>query len=133
MPLTLLLPIVVLGIAGIFLLIRMLQPTPDLTFSDAGTARAIWDHQNPDTPALNVHIAPDGRHVLVETEAGAGLLWAFGTDPVSRVFDRAPDLRDTGAGLILITHDFTAPRITIPLADAASRADWTAILSGQNA
>ncbi|MCB1366483.1 MAG: hypothetical protein KDK00_01860 [Rhodobacteraceae bacterium] len=131
MPLTLLLVFVVLGIAGIFLLIRALHPTPDLTFGDAAQASAIWDRQNPDMPARSLHIAPGGGHVLVETDAGPGLLWAFGADPVSRLFDTAPQLVDTGQGLTLITHDFTAPKVTIPLADPASRAAWAAILTGQ--
>lgn len=133
MPLTLLLPIVILGIAGIFLLIRALNPTPDLTFTDPAMAQALWDHQNPDAAAQAVHITPGGRHVLIETAAGAGLLWSFGADPVTRTFDTAPEVAETATGLTLTTHDFTAPRIAIPLADPASRAKWTAILTGQTA
>ena len=130
MPLSILLPLVVFGIAGIVLLIRLMRPTPPLIFTDEGHARAIWDHRNHDAPSTEIILNSAKTHALIETASGPGLLWSFGVDPVTRLLDHPFDLKDIKTGLRIVTHDFTAPNIDIPLPEATSRRRWTAILEG---
>ena len=128
MPLSVLLPLVVVGIALIWGLVRWLQPTPPLRIRDETEARAIWHHRNPETPAQTARINPGRSHALVETGAGPGLVWAMGADPVTRLIPPGTRCVETATGLRLKTGDFTAPVIDIPLPDPRERAQWAEIL-----
>jgi len=128
MPLDILLPMVVIGIAGLGLLIRLLRPTPAFCLTSPERARDIWNHRNPRHPAGEIHLNRAGTVALIKTPAGDGLLWSFGADPVTRLFVSPPVCHETGSGLRIITGDFTAPKITIPLPDPDERHLWRRVL-----
>lgn len=130
MPLQVLLPLVVIGIAAIVLLIRAMRPTPQLTFASPAQAKDIWNHRNHDCEATGARLNNAQTHALIQTRQGVGLLWAFGADPVTRHFRPPVACRQTSKGLRLVTHDFTAPLIDIPLTDEKNRYAWLQILSG---
>ncbi len=132
MPLEILLPLVVLGISGIVLLIRLLRPTPDLRFDDTEVATVMWNHRNHDAPAIATHLNMAGSHALIETAKGCGLLWSFGADPVSRLLDHPFDLVEAGLHVQINTHDFTAPVIDIGFSDAAEQAEWVELLKAKS-
>jgi|GEM_PF-2949608 len=131
MPLNILLPMVVLGIAGLVLLVRLLRPTPPLTLANRKAARALWDHRNPENPARAIHLSRSRNAALIETDTAAGLLWSMGCDPVTRLFHTAPDCHETDKTLIVRTGDFTAPKITIALPDPTERRRWRSVLEYQ--
>ena len=130
MPLTILLPLVVFGIAGIVLMIRLLHPTPPLLFDTVEEVQRLWDHRNHNAKARQTHINPDRTCALVETDAGVGLVWSFGVDPVTRLLSDPFEVSETPAGLRLETGDFTAPTIDIALTSDEDRAKWRALLGG---
>ncbi|NOX39505.1 MAG: hypothetical protein GXP05_03055 [Alphaproteobacteria bacterium] len=129
MPLQVLLPLVVIGITAIVLLIRAMRPTPPLTFATTDQAKAVWDHRNHDHEATRAHLNLAQTHALIETRQGIGLLWSFGVDPVTRHFRPPVACRQTTKGLRLVTHDFTAPIIDIPLTDRDIRTTWQQLLT----
>lgn len=130
MPLTILLPVAVLSIAFVGVLIRWLRPTPVKVFTSPHEVEEIWQHRNPETPLRNIHLNPSGTAALVETTHGPGILWAFGADPVTRLFDRPVKCRKTKTGLRIMTGDFTAPKLDILLPDPHQQQEWCAILEG---
>ncbi len=130
MPLQVLLPLVVIGITAIVLLIRAMRPTPPLTFASPDQAKAVWNHRNHALEATSARLNSAHTHALIQTRHGIGLLWSFGVDPVTRHFSPPVACRQTTKGLRLVTHDFTAPIIDIPLTDTDIRTTWQAILSG---
>lgn len=75
MPLSVLLPLVVVGITLIVVLVRLLAPTPPCRFATPDEAIAVWDRRHPDLPASAARLADDGAAALVETAGGgrAGL------------------------------------------------------------
>ena len=128
MPLSVLLPLVVLGIAGIVLLVLWLRPTPPLVMTE-DSALEIWNHRNPLAPADRVDLHPTGRFALVHTPAGPGLVWAMGADPVTRLLQPPPRVRTTPRALKLKLQDVTASAVTIPFDDPATRDRWLALLT----
>jgi len=130
-PLGVLLPMVVLGIMGLALLIRVLRPTPPLRFSSPEVARNIWDRRNPDDPACDVQLDAAESAALITTRTGAGLLWSMGADPVARRFQSRCVCVETRTGLVVKTGDFTAPKIRLVLPDRDVRRRWCQILEGQ--
>jgi hypothetical protein len=131
MPLSILLPLVVFGILGAVLLINWLRPTPPLVLETPEQVQALWDHFNHEAPAEKVHLNAGRSHALVETGAGIGVLWSFGADPVSRLLGRAYTVRDTGTGICILTGDFTAPSIDIPLPHEVQRKEWRVLLESK--
>lgn len=128
MPLNILLPIVVVGIVAIVVLIWVLNPTPRLVFRSKADVVEIWNRRNPNAEARSVVLNPDNSAALVTTRAGAGLVWSFGADAVTRPFQRSSECADTADGLVIKSHDFTAPKILIRLPRASDRVKWRAIL-----
>lgn len=128
MPLNILLPVVIAGIAGITLLILLLRPTPRLIFATADEAIEAWNRRNPFHPATRAMVNPAGTHALIVTETKPGLLWSMGADPVTRLLDMPFKLTEHNKGLVVRTDDVTAPRIAIPLHDAELRRNWRALL-----
>lgn len=129
MPLSVLLPLVVVGITLIVVLVRLLAPTPPCRFATPDEAIAVWDRRHPDLPASAARLADDGAAALVETAGGAGLVWTLGADPVTRLA-HGFTAREAADGLRLALHDFTAPNVRVHLADAADRAHWMTRLTG---
>jgi len=128
MPLDILLPMVVVGIAVIVLLIRVLRPTPPFRMRDRDDAIAIWNRHNPDDPARSVLLGPDRASALIETARGRGIIWGLGADPVTRHLRRDAECRETDRGLIIKSGDFTAPAIRLYLPSQRDRDMWRAML-----
>lgn len=115
MPLNILLILVVGGISAAVLLMHLLGRSARsvLTIEDAHSA---WHRHFPDDEIFDVTVSRDQHAALVHTGEGAGLLWSFGADTVARhLLDF--DLIEKPGRLIVIFHDFTAPRVTLRLGD----------------
>ncbi len=121
MPLEILLALVILGIAGIALLLHLTGRSARTRLS-APSARAHWLRHFPDDTVLDVTVADSGDAALVRTPAGPGLLWAFGADTVARPL-QGFDLLDTRDGVRVIFHDFAAPSVRLTLTPD-ERASW---------
>ena len=121
MPLTLLLALVIGGIAGIALILHLTGKSAQ-TMLTPEDARAAWHRHFPDDLITEVLTARDAHAALVMTSQGPGLLWSFGADTVARHL-RDFDLIDRPDGLRIAFHDFTAPHVTLHLTDAERR-DW---------
>ncbi|MCB1334711.1 MAG: hypothetical protein KDK26_13955 [Roseivivax sp.] len=114
MPLHILGPLVVIGIAGIVVLVHLLRLSAPSRFDTEETARRAWLREFPGTAVRKVRLSQAGDAALVETESGAGLVWAFGADTVARPLAGAK--ADAGPrGLTLRLPDYTAPRIHLPM------------------
>ena len=132
MPLHILLPLVLLGIAGIAGLLHLLGYSRPAEIRDAAQACALWDHHCPGEAALSATVAGTGRAALVETERGAGLVWSFGADSTARRLDGA-EVHSTGDGLIVRLHDFTAPAVHLRLTPSETDLWLKAINKGRAA
>ena len=121
MPLSVLVSLVVVGIAGIALLLHLAGRSRRcvLTREDAETA---WERHFPGDIVEQVTVSRDGHAALVLTHLGPGLLWAFGADTVARRLEDF-DLIETGDGLRVEFHDFTASSVTLVL-DDFERPHW---------
>lgn len=114
MPLETLLILVVGGITTIAIILHLTGRSERAALRP-DTVRAAWLRHFPQDEVRDILLARDGHAALVETQAGPGLLWALGADTVGR---RLQDytFSDTGDGLTIRFHDFTAPRVTLTLA-----------------
>jgi hypothetical protein len=128
MPFSVLLPLVVFGILGAVLLIKWLRLTPDLVLETPEQVLDLWQHFNPEIPARTVHLNAARSHALVETAGGLGVVWSFGADPMTRLLGTRWEVKETTQGVRLITHDFTAPAIDIPLPHDVQRKQWRILL-----
>lgn len=114
MPLSILLPMVILGIAGIAVLLHLLGLSMPAQFEDEDTARRAWLREFPDDAPARV-ILSHGRHAaLIETTQGPGVVWPMGADSTARYLDGA-QITQTDHGLRIDLPDYTAPRITLKL------------------
>ncbi|QYX57506.1 hypothetical protein K1T73_03660 [Roseovarius sp. SCSIO 43702] len=121
MPLEILVPMVVLGIAGIAFLLHMLNLTDSRRLGDDDAVRAAWEREFPERPARSVTRSTTGRAALVETEHGRGLVWCMGADTVVRALDDVT-ARVKNDTLILTTPDYGARRIRLHLAPGEAEA-----------
>lgn len=124
MPLHILLPLVVLGIAGIALMLHLLGYSRQVVIRDAADAMRLWLHHWPEDQVQGAHVAQDGHAALVDTANGLGLVWAFGADTSARLLAGAA-LSPCGAGLRVRLRDFTAPTVTLHLRPEEA-GDWQA-------
>lgn len=125
MPLEILLILVIGGIALIAFVLHALGKSARRVMSPE-EVREAWNRHFPDDTVTDVTLARDGHAALVATEQGNGLIWAFGADTVARhLLDY--DLIETGNGLQVRFHDYTAPSVTLHLAPD-ERPDWTALM-----
>lgn len=118
MPLELLLPLVVVGIAGIALLLHLTGHSRPFRLDDAATAAREWSRHFPQERPQAVHLAPGA--VLVETEFGVGLLRPFGADTIAH---RIAAMERSSTGLRIGFADWAAPDITLAVPPAIA-ADW---------
>ena len=116
MPLQILLPMVVIGIAGVVILLHMLGRSELARFEDEDAARLAWLREYPGTPPTRVILSHDRHAALIETAHGAGVVWPMGMDTTARFLNGA-DIRRTGDGLRIDLPDFAAPRIRLRLED----------------
>ncbi|MDD9725777.1 hypothetical protein PVV74_09955 [Roseovarius sp. SK2] len=114
MPLSILLPMVVLGIAGIAVLLHLLGLSKPATFDDGSAATRAWLREFPDDTPTRVILSHDRHAALVETSRGPGVVWPMGADTTARYLDGAR-ITQTDTGLRIALPDYTAPRITLKL------------------
>ncbi|RFU11896.1 hypothetical protein DZD18_15155 [Rhodobacteraceae bacterium W635] len=127
MPLHILIGLVVVGIVGIAVLTWAFGLSTPLRFADEAQARAAWLRHWPEDRVAAVHIAPDGAAALIETDRGAGVVFAMGADSTGHRLDGA-EIRETPTGLRIHFHDFATPRLDVTLPPGA-RARWRETLS----
>ncbi|MFB9148393.1 hypothetical protein [Roseovarius ramblicola] len=121
MPLSILLPMVVLGIACIAVLLHLLGLSRRATLADKAAARAAWLREFPGDAPVHVTLCHDRSAALIETETGRGVVWPMGADTTARYLDGAR-LHTTKTGLRIDLPDYTAPRIHLALhADESAR------------
>jgi len=128
MPLNILLPIVVLGIAGIAALLHLLGYSRPKRIASELEARALWAREFPAHPAQTVLVAQDGHAALIQTPQGTGLVWTIGADATARRLQNANATR-TASGIRVYLHDFTAPSVSIHLS-AHEASTWLARTKG---
>jgi hypothetical protein len=126
MPLSILLPMVIAGIAGIALLLHLLGLSKPALIADEAHARRAWLREYPDDPPLRVMLCRARSAALIETARGYGVVWPMGADTTARPLAGAR-LAATGSGLTLDLPDYTAPRIRLRLSPEEA-AQWQAIL-----
>ncbi|MHA3914333.1 hypothetical protein [Halovulum sp. GXIMD14793] len=127
-PMHIMLPIVVLGIAAVVLLVHMTGGTMTRHIDDLADAQAIWAGDHPD----EARIDDLGHAALVHLNDGRrGVIRAFGDDAVVRHLDGSPEVADQPDGLLLHMDDFIAPAIRVVLADEDDRAAWRTALQAQ--
>lgn len=121
MPLPILLALVIGGISAIALLLH-LSGRSALRVIGRDEAQALWRRHYPDDGVHGVTLAQNGHAALVETDQGPGLLWSFGDDTVARHL-RNYDLTETGTGIDIAFHDYTAPHARLRL-EQGERTSW---------
>ena len=127
MPLSVLLPLVVGGIAGIVILLHLLGLSRRAVIMDGETACAAWGDEFDGDPARVATLCRDGHAALIETHTGRhGLVFSMGADTTARYLDGAK-LTETRGGLRIDLPDFTAPHIHLTL-DADEAARWPALI-----
>ena len=123
MPLEVLLPMVVVGIAGITLILHVLGLSRPARLADEAEARAAWLDEFAEDKPMTVTLSRDGRAALVKTSRGRGVVWPMGADTTARYLDGARVLH-TQRGLRIDLPDYTAPRIHLTL-DASEADMWS--------
>ncbi len=124
MPLSILVPMVVIGIAGIAVLLHVLGKTGGRPLTSEDMARAAWLREMPDARIARVHLSRTGRAALIESDAGLGIVWAMGADTAVRMLSGSrAEVR--GHTLSLRLKDYDAPRIRLAL-DGNEAEDWAA-------
>ncbi|MEI4196124.1 hypothetical protein [Roseovarius sp. E0-M6] len=121
MPLEILLPLVVMGIAGIAFTLHFLGLTDGPGLSSDDAARKAWAREFPDAPATNVARSITGRAALVETGDRLGIVWRFGADTTARDLEGA-EAQVQNDTLILLLPDYGARRIKLHLAPGEAEA-----------
>lgn len=128
MPLTVLLPLVVIGIAGIAAILHLLGYSRAYSFASDADARAAWAREFPGDRTDGATVCASGRAALVDTTRGPGLVWAMGADTACRVLDGGRASL-TSSGLTIRFPDFNAPRVSLAMPPAEARA-WAARING---
>ena len=130
MPLSILGPMVVIGIAGIAVILHLLGLSRRAVLADAAAARAAWDDEWGDTdPARAATLSHDRHAALIETASGRhGIVFPMGADTTARYLDGAR-VAVTEQGLRIDLPDFTAPHVRLHL-DEGEAARWPALIRG---
>lgn len=128
MPLQILLPMVVAGIAGIALLTHLLGLSRARILSNAEIARAAWDREFPDDPAVFAAVSSGGRAALIESSGGTGIVWVMGADTVARSLAGAAVVVAED-GLTIRFPDFAAPHVHVQLDESCDAEAWSALLA----
>ncbi len=123
MPLEILGPMVVFGIAGIALALHLLGLTSPLRLTSEEAARAAWLREFPDDEITSISLASSGRAALVQLSTSAlGLVHTMGADTMAHPLSGAI-WHETAQGVRLTLPDFAAPRFDIALTPE-ERAHW---------
>ncbi|MEO1139305.1 MAG: hypothetical protein AAFW87_07605 [Pseudomonadota bacterium] len=129
MPLSILIPMVILGIAGIAVLLHVLGLTRPASFDTQEDASRAWLREFPEHHTTRVVLSHDRHAALVETAQGPGVVWAMGADSTARFLNGAQIAR-TRKGLRIALPDYTAPRIHLTL-DADEADQWPSLMERQ--
>jgi len=129
MPLSILLPLVVIGIAGITLLLHLLGYSRQTEIASAADAARMWLVHRPEDEVRDAVVATDRHAALLHTARGTGLLWSFGADTTARLLHGA-EAKENGRGVVVHLHDFTAPSVTLHLRPEEVPA-WIAEIEGR--
>ncbi|WP_298678798.1 hypothetical protein [uncultured Lentibacter sp.] len=126
MPLEILLPLVVLGIAGLGLALHLLGFSTPLRLTCEAHVRAAWLREHPEDAPQTILLTQDGRAALLRLASGhLGLLRALGADTVAQYLGRAT-WQITANGIKLTLPDFATQPLNIRLTEA-ERQDWLAL------
>ncbi len=126
MPLSILVTLVVLGIAGIAVLTKWLGMSTSKRFQTKQDVISAWAREFPETPVRDVTLCQSGNGALVTTAQGPGLVWAMGADSTARLLSKA-NLTATDTGLRIDLPDYSAPHVTLTLTKAET-AQWSALI-----
>tara|TARA_R110002072_G_scaffold181110_1_gene337125 strand:+ start:31 stop:423 length:393 start_codon:yes stop_codon:yes gene_type:complete len=114
MPLIILLPMVILGIAGVAVLLHVLGLSRRAILADDAAARAAWLREFPEDTPTRIRRCHSHNAALIETARGLGVVWPMGADTTARYLKGAR-VRQGKTGLTLDLPDYTAPRIHLRL------------------
>jgi len=128
-PLTVLLPLVVFGIAGLVGVMHLLGYSRRLALTGPEDVARHWRRHWPEDRVLDVTLCRSGGAALVRTAAGPGLLWSFGADTVARRLKGAR-ARPVRGGLAIRLPDFAAPRVRLRM-DADEARAWAARIQAE--
>ena len=130
MPLPILGALVVLGIGGLVALIHFLGGTKRLKYTDEAAAALALTTDYPNARIRETFLADDQRAALFDLADGVGFAAPFGEGRLTRVL--APNdvtgVEEGPEGLTIRLTDYTAPRLTVRMANAEQRAAWKARL-----
>ena len=125
MPLEILGPMVVLGIAGIALLLYRLGLAEPFQLTGEHS-RTAWLREVPDDVPTQILIAKTRQNALLRLASGQlGLVSVMGADTTARYLTDAT-WQHTDTALTLRLPDFAAPQFTIPL-EPQEQAQWAAL------
>ncbi len=126
MPLSILVTLVVLGIAGIAVLTKWLGMSTPKQFQTEQDVIAAWAREFPETSVSDVTLCLSGNGALVTTARGPGLVWAMGADSTARLLSNA-SLTPRDTGLRIDLPDYSAPHVTLTLTKTET-AQWSALI-----
>lgn len=126
MPLSILLPMVIFGIAGIALLLHLLGLSRPAVLGSVAEARAAWLREFPEDRPTRILLSHDNHAALIDTPQGHGIVWPMGADTTARYLTGAGITR-TGTGLRIDLPDYTAPHILLRL-DAEELNQWPGLM-----
>lgn len=117
MPLSILLPMVVLGILGIALILHLKGFTKSLQFANEAEVRQHVHRLLPFVEVTSVLLSQDGKAAIVTTPELRYLIWSFGADCTLHGLTGA-EIEDIPEGAHFHLHDFAAPGPKIALSHA---------------
>lgn len=127
MPLYILGPMVVVGIAGVALLIHLLGLSkPRLLRSDQ-EAHDAWLREFPETKIQSASVSRAQTSALIRSDIGLGVVWSIGADTTARLLTQATFTADE-TSLNIHLPDYGAPHLRIPLTHDEIR-HWTQAIS----
>jgi hypothetical protein len=119
MPLTILLILVIGGLAVIALLLH-LSGSSRLRVMMAEDARSEWHRHHPFDGIIDVTVAENGHAAIVRTTEGTGLLWSFGADTVAHYLQDF-NLIETDSGFDIYFNDYATPYVRLQLSELERR------------
>lgn len=126
MPLSILLPMVIIGIGGIAVLLHILGLTEPARLENEAAARRAWLREFPEDEPTRVALSHDRHAALIATDKGHGIVWPMGADTTAR-YVTGVQIARTQTGLRLDLPDYTAPHVHLTLDDREAEA-WPAEL-----
>lgn len=125
MSLSVLLPMVVLGVSGVVYLTYLMGFSKEAELTKAAASTA-WLREFTEDSVRSVDVSQCGRAALIDAASGPGIVWVMGQDTTARPLNDV-HTEQTNVGLTLYLHDFTAPRIRLKLTSEEAT-NWRARL-----